>query len=518
MLALGGHRARCEAGEPAPQARITQGRLAGVRIGDVDSFLGIPYAAAPVGADRWRAPQPAPHWHGVRSADRFGPSCEQPITPSGFGPWTREYVVHGRVSENCLYLNIWAPAHARRPLPVMMWIPGGGFVSGSGSVPIYDGARLAAHGIIVVTINYRLGVLGFFTDPVLVAQARREHEPPGNWGLQDMIAALKWLHGNIAAFGGDPDQITIAGQSAGSIAVQELLTSPLAVGLFARAIAESGLADSIPAIRLARAEKAGQAFARAKGAVTLAALRALSPKALESATPMLSPVAMPIVDGVLLPASPEHRLAAGEVNHVPVLLGMNANDSVVFLGGLPSSVSRSAWRAFLRKNFAAMAPRFAKLYPARGNAGRARQMRAVRRDLGLAALYSWSRLWLAQGRAPAYAYLWTHVEPGPQSARWGAFHSSEIPYVFQTLGKAPARHFTAVDRMISRRMSRYWVNFVKTGNPNGPGLPAWPRLSAGAPRLMRLGARMWPRPFLPPAKLHAMRSFIAHGGHVGIFQ
>jgi para-nitrobenzyl esterase len=502
----------------APLARVAQGLLSGRRIGSVDVFLGVPYAAAPIGANRWRAPQLAPSWHGIRPATRFAPACMQALTPHGIGPWTGEYVVHGKVSENCLYLNIWAPAHAAQPVPVMVWIPGGAFVSGSGSVPVYNGRYLAAHGIVVVTMNYRLGVFGFLTDPALAAEARRLHEPPGNWGLQDMLAALRWVRNNIAAFGGNPRTVTVAGQSAGAIAVQELITSPLAAGLFARAIAESGLPNSrLPGgppqlASLTDAERLGAAFARATGANTLAALRALPPSALTtSAAPMTSPLIMPSIDGTLLPAAPERLLATGRFTRTPILLGMNADENTGFRSD-PTRVSPAAWRKYLRKTFGALAPRFARLFPARSARGRARELRAVRRDLGLAALYQWGRLRLAHTRTPIYAYLWTHVEPGPDARRWRVFHSSEIPYVFGTLGAAPERHFTRVDREISRRMSRYWINFVKTGNPNGAALPHWPKYARGRRWIMQLGARAAPRPILPPRILHAMRAWIAAGG------
>ncbi len=492
--------------------------LSGLREGSVNAFLGVPYAAPPVGVNRWRAPQPARPWRGVLSATHFAPSCPQTLTPHGIGPWSSEYVVHGRVSENCLYLNIWTPAHVSRPLPVMVWIPGGAFISGSGSVPVYDGRHLAAQGIIVVTINYRLGVLGFFTDPGLAAEAARLHEPPANWGLQDMIAALRWVQRNIGAFGGNPRAVTVAGQSAGAIAVQDLIASPLAAGLFARAIAESGLPNSrLPGsprhmASLAAAERAGTAFARAQHVKTLAALRALPVRDLgTSAAPMTSPLIMPIIDGTLLPAAPERLLAAGRFIRTPILLGMNADENTGFRSN-PTSLSRAAWQAYLRKTFGALAPRFARLFPAHSGRGRARAQRAVRRDLGLAALYQWGRLRLAQARAPVYAYLWTHVEPGPRSRLWRVFHSSEIPYVFGTLDAAPQRHFTRLDRRISRRMSRYWVNFVKTGDPNGPGLSHWPRLTRRAQRIMQLGAHAAPRPILPPRLLRAMRAFIAAGG------
>lgn len=515
-LAWGG---LCHAAQHAPRVRVrvTDGELLGLHEGAVDAFLGVPYAAAPVGVNRWRAPQPMRPWPGLRSARHFAPSCLQKRATQGIGPWSPEYLVHGPLSENCLYLNIWVPAHPVRPLPVMVWIPGGAFISGSGSVPIYDGRHLAAHGIIVVTINYRLGVFGFLTDPALAAQAKRLREPPGNWGLQDMIAALRWVRRNIAAFGGNPHAVTVAGQSAGAIGVQELITSPLAAGLFARAIVESGLPNSIPTPSLPAAERAGEAFARARGAGTLAALRALPARRLRtSAAPMTSPLIMPIVDGTLLPAAPEKLLATGRFAHTPVLIGMNADESTGFHSH-PSKLTRAAWHAYLRRTFATLAPRIARLYPASSPRARARALRAVRRDLGLAAVYRWSRLRLAHARTPIYAYLWTHVEPGPHSRVWRVFHSSEIPYVFETLAAAPQRHFTSLDRTISRRMSRYWVDFVKTGNPNGPGLPHWPRLTRRAPRIMQLGARARPRPILAPARLRVMRAFIASGGTPKLF-
>ncbi len=507
----------CHATVRAPRVRVADGELSGLREGDVDAFLGVPYAAPPIGVNRWRAPQPLRPWQGIRPARHFAPSCLQTLTPRGIGPWSPEYMVHGRVSENCLYLNVWAPAHATHPLPVMVWIPGGAFISGSGSVPIYNGRHLAAQGIIVVTINYRLGVPGFFTDPALAAQAKRLHEPPGNWGLQDMIAALRWVRRNIGAFGGNPRAVTVAGQSAGAIAVQELIVSPLAEHLFARAIAESGLPNSLPTPSLAAAERAGEEFARAKGATTLRALRALPPSRLATtATPMRSPLIMPIVDGKLLPAAPERLLARGRFARIPVLLGLNADESTGFHAN-PVKLSLTAWRAYLARTFGALAPRFSRLFPAPSAIARARALRAVRRDLGLAALYRWSRSRRARTRSPVYAYLWTHVEPGPRSNHWRVFHSSEIPYVFETLAAAPQRHFTALDRVISRRMSRYWINFVKTGDPNGPGLPHWPKLTRGGHWIMRLGARAMPRPILPPRLLSSMRAFIASGGTPKLF-
>lgn len=512
--------APCGAAPPGVPARVrvAQGVLEGVRTGHTVAYLGVPYAAAPIGTNRWRGPQPLRPWSGVRRAQHFAPSCLQRLSAQGFGPWSSEYGVHGALSENCLYLNVWAPAHAAHPAPVMVWIPGGAFISGSGSVPIYNGEHLAAHGIVVVTLNYRLGVFGFLTDPALAAAARRRHEPPGNWGLQDILAALRWVRSNIGAFGGNPHEVTLAGQSAGAIAVQDLLASPLAHGLFERAIAESGLPNSrlpdspVHMPTLAAAERAGARFARAKGARTSAALRALPPSALgTTVAPMSSPLVMPSVDGRLLPASPEQLLAAGRFARIPVLIGMNADENTGFRDS-PTTLTRAAWKARLRRRFGTLATRFARLFPAHGAHARARALRTLRCDVGLAALYRWNRLRQAHSRAPVYAYLWSHLEPGPQAHRWRVFHSSEIPYVFGTLNAAPQRHFTRLDHAISQHMLRYWVNFIATGNPNGAGLAHWPALTPARMRIMRLGAHPAAQPILPPPVLRAMQAYLAAGG------
>jgi para-nitrobenzyl esterase len=511
----------CRAAPPVPVVRIPQGSLSGIEQGAAAAYLGIPYAAPPVGPYRFRAPQPAPYWLGIRKATRFAASCWQVLSPAGIGPWSHEYLPQGPAREDCLYLNIWTPAaDLRHHLPVLVWIPGGGFVGGSGSVAVNNGASLAAQGIVVVTINYRLGLFGFLVTPGLAAQAARVHEPPGNYGLQDMIAALQWVHRNIAAFGGDPDAITVGGQSAGAIAVHDLIVSPLATGLFQRAITESGLPDSMPVPSLAEAEKAGEKFARSKGAASPAALRALTSRQLTAgAEPWVNglPPLTPTVDGVLLPAVPETLLVPGAFADVPILTGIDSDEASAFSGHLVGSMSQAAWNALLEKTFGALAPRFATLYPAATGAERARSARQLHHDLGLAAVYRWNQLWSAHAYSPVYGYLFDHLEPGPKSSRWGMFHSSELPYVFGALDATPERHFTAVDRSISARLMRYWVDFVKTGDPNGAALPRWPPMGPRDTRLMVITQTMRPLPVLPPRKLRAMQTFIAGGGKPGIF-
>jgi para-nitrobenzyl esterase len=511
--------APCLAVQSTPVVRIVQGELSGIEQGSIDAFLGIPYAAPPLGRNRWRAPQPAPYWEGIRSATRFAASCWQHVTPAGTGPWTHEYMPQGRVSEDCLYLNIWTPApDVRHRLPVLVWIPGGGFVSGSGSVDVYNGAKLAAKGLVVVTINYRVGLFGFFVTPALAAEAASEHEPPGNYGLQDMIAALQWVHRNIAAFGGDPDAITVGGQSAGAMALHDLIVSPLAIGLFRRAIVQSGLPDTEPTPSLAEAERAGEKFARSKAA-SLAALRALTPRNLTAGPDVhQGPLLLPIADGVLLPARPEALLIPGAFADVPILAGIDADEATAFSEGpLVESMSQAAWKALLEKTFGAQASRFAALYPARTGAERARSARQLHRDLGLAAVYRWNREWTAHAHSPVYGYLFDHLEPGPDSHRWGMFHSSELPYVFGILDAAPERHFTGIDRTLSAHLMQYWAAFVKTGDPNGAGLPAWPAIQPPDPKVMVLARTLEPRPVLPPRKLVAIQAFLAAGGKPGIF-
>ena len=505
-------------------ARTQQGRLRGIAAGVVAAYLGVPYAAPPLGGNRWRAPQPPASWGGVRVANQHPPSCYQPLTPHGFGPWTAEYVVQGAISENCLYLNIWTPApngpaaqvRAER-LPVLLWIHGGGFTTGSGSIPIYDGAALAAHGIVVVDVNYRLGVFGFLAHPAL--SARAPQHVSGNYGLLDIVAALRWLHANVAAFGGDPHAITIAGQSAGAAAVIDLDVSPLADGLYARAIAESGAGLNLPTATLAAAEQAGEQFARAHGARTLAALRALPAARLSGGPPGAQRGFAPIVDGWVLPQAPAQLLAAGRFHRTPFLTGMVADENSAMT---PTYQHQSAAQceATLERLFGAQLATFHKLYWQPGSGTDCTTpLQQLLRDRGLAATWQWAQTRAAQGSPLIYLYLYDHPEPGPDASRYGAFHSSEIPYVFETLNASPARPFTVRDRAICAVMSAYWLNFVKRGNPNGEQLPHWPPVAPDNPQIMELGNGFGPRPLLGEegaARLRALRGFLAAGGRAGL--
>ena len=501
------------------QARVEQGELAGTAQGSVVAYRGVPYAAPPVAARRWRDPQPAAKWTGVRAADRFGANCQQDLTPGNrLGPWTHEYLITGPVSEDCLFLNIWTPARqSSEQLPVLFWIHGGAFTGGSGDVPIYDGANLASRGILVVSANYRLGVYGFLAHPELSAEGLGAS---GNYGLRDQIAALAWVQRNIGAFGGDAARVTIAGQSAGAASVHDLILSPLAKGLFQRAIAQSGSGMGLRLPPKADAEAGGVRFARAAGATSLAGLRALTPDQLGAAARKAAASAgsagglrfAPIADGVVLPASPDAALAEGRTNDTPILTGLTQDEGSAMNPAYRSS-DQVAYRAALTRRFGAFAERFAGAYPAERSAASGP---ALSRDRGLASMLFWAESRRKTSQYPVYAYLVTHVEPGPDSATYGAFHSNEIPYVFDTLDKAPERGFTERDRDFAKTMGSYWVNFVTTGNPNGPGLAAWPKLEEGA-SIMELGDSLTARPALAEEKLRLFREYAASGGELGLF-
>ncbi len=473
------------------QVHVAQGDLEGVAEGPVTAYLGVPFAAPPVGTLRWKAPQPAKAWAGVRKADRFAADCRQGVTPQGFGPWTHEYVVQGPVSEDCLYANVWTGAKAGDRRPVMVWIYGGGFNSGGGSVEVYDGRALAARGIVVVNFNYRVNVYGFLAHPGLTAEAGTS----GNYGLLDQIAALTWVRDNIAAFGGDPAQVTIAGQSAGAASVHDLMHSPLASGLFVRAIAESGSGMGLDPAPLSDGEAQGAAFQQAAGAVNLGALRTLDGAALDKA--MGGAQFRPVMDGKVVT---DHV-----VNDVPVLTGLTANETSP--GGRPEPAA-DAFAAQLAAMFGPLAGEASALYPYADDAAD-----AVARDRGLAALYLWDRD--RSGHAPVHGYLWTHVEPGPNADGYKAFHSSEVPYVFGSF--TPDRLFTDDDRKLSDEVESYWVNFVTTGDPNGAGLPEWPALTPDSKTILQIDTDTHSRPLLDDQRLDLFVRRSAQGGKVTLF-
>jgi len=463
---------------------VVQGRWARVDGKRLGEFRGIPYAAAPVGRLRWRPPQPVPAWSGVRDARHFAARCMQlPL----FGDMV--FRADG-MSEDCLYLNVWTPAassHARAKLPVLVYFFGGGYVAGDASERRYDGASLAARGIVTVTVNYRLGVFGFLALPALAAESPRH--AAGDYGLLDQVAALNWVRSNVARFGGDPRRITIGGESAGSISVSALMVSPLAKSLIAGAIGESGamLAPLGPQ-PLAAAERRGEAFAAAVGAPSLSALRAMSASTLLRATAPAADrkfVFYPDVDGYFLTARPARSFARGAQARVPLLLGGNSAEGAFesLLGKAPPTPAN--YRAALERRFGPLAGRAAVLYPGPTVAAVRRSAMALAGDLFIAhTTWRWMDLARRSGRAPVYFYYFDKARPLPRhpapgaTREIGAVHSGEIEYALGNLGGNAVYAWTAADFAVSRIMEGYFARFIATGNPNGPGLPYWPAARA----------------------------------------
>jgi para-nitrobenzyl esterase len=471
--------------------------------GGVRIFRGVPFAAPPVGPLRWRAPDPPAQWSGVRDAKAFSSECIQNIVTER-KPWTEEFMAHGATSEDCLYLNVWtAAASASERRPVYVWLYGGGLVEGSGSVAVYDGEALARQGLIVVSPNYRLGVFGYFAHPELTRES--PHHASGNYGYLDQVAALQWVRRNIAAFGGDPTRVTIGGQSAGAGSVHALTVSPLAKGLFARAIAESGSGLGRAAMPLADAEQDGLRFAAARHADSLAALRALPPSAL--APPLDSdPRWGAVVDGWVLPDAIDRVLARGAQNDVALLTGLNADEgsSAVTYGTIPAA----EFTKQSRDKFGALADAFLALYPASNDAEASRSQIEAARDQGLVSMYLWGTLRANSSRTPLYTYYWNHAMPGPDRDRYRAFHTSEVPYVFSSLHRSN-RPWQPEDLAVAERMSSYWTNFVTSGDPNGSTLDAWPPFRTGAPTTMELGDRFGARAVADAARLEFFSKYFA---------
>ena len=458
---------------------------------EIRLFKGIPYAAPPVGNLRWRAPQPAAPWQGVRKADQYGNSCMQSGNTfdestaqvrEGKSPYSPEYYAWKEPrTEDCLYLNVWTSAKtATEKQSVYVYLHGGGFQQGSGALPIYAGDGLAKQGVVVVTINYRLGVFGFMTHPELTAESG--HQASGNYGLMDQIAALRWVQNNIAAFGGDPAKVTVAGQSAGAHSVNYLVSSPLAKGLFRQAISESGgmFAPSAAGVSdlssgrtpyLKDAEQQGVTFAQSRKALSLAALRALPAEQLVGPG---APV-RPVVDGYVLPSDVYSVFAAGKQNDVPMLIGWNSGDGTPFgsNSGLPEKAA--GFKDAARQRFGTLADAFLEVFPVTADADAMKVRTSVARDTMFAwQSRTWARMAAKTGKSPYYAFYWDHMPPGrPHLKHFGAFHSSEIVYALNNLSTWDMP-WAEVDRKLSHVMSSFWVNFVKTGNPNGKGLPAWP--------------------------------------------
>ncbi|HEY1865226.1 MAG TPA: carboxylesterase family protein [Roseiarcus sp.] len=440
----------------------------------IRAYKGIPYAAPPLGPLRWRPPETAVAWTGLRPTQDFGPHSVQGVV------WDDIDLNGADSSEDCLHLNIWTPAapETSARLPTMVWIHGGGFVVGSGAEPRYDGARLAARGIVVVTVNHRLNALGFLAHPELTAES--DHRASGNYGLLDLVAALQWVQRNIATFGGDPGKVTIAGESAGSIAASALMASPLAKGLFARVIGESGAMFASPTRALAslvEAEATGLDFMRKIGAHSLAELRAIPADAILAAAPGLG--FRPIVDGWFLPRSPAEIFAAGEQNDVPLMAGWNKDEGFNFTL-LQGDDAKRGYADLARAIFGERTEELLQHYPDGSPDAATVSARALGGDLAIIhSTWAWIEAQKQSGRAEIFRFRFDRAPLTPQgwfgerdSRDAGAFHAGELLYVFDNLDAHPWAIDDA-DRALAQLTSSYWVNFVMNGDPNGPGLPHW---------------------------------------------
>ncbi len=460
----------------APVIEAPAGAVQGTSDGTIASFKGIPYAAPPVGEARWQPPRPATEWDGVRDATEFGAACYQPTIPGAANGIYYEEV--GRMSEDCLSLNIWTPENAENA-PVFVWIHGGALVSGASSFKMYDGARMAEQGVIVVSINYRLGVLGFLAHPELSAESAEGIS--GNYGLMDQIEALRWIKRNIASFGGNPENVTIAGESAGGLSVMWLMTSPSARGLFDKAIMESAYMVSSPALKEPQnghpsAESMGTWLQGQLEAPDLAALRAMEPGSLVNRATRAGFLTWSTVDGKLIPHQIAETFDLGEQAPVPLLAGFNAGEIRSLRRLLPPApTTKSAYEAKIRELYGDLADVFLALYPP-DNVDES--MLAATRD----ALYGWTAERLARKQTvlgqDAYLYLFDHGYPAADKAGLHAFHASEIPYVFGTIHDT-ARNWPRIprkpaERKLSDAMLQYWTGFARDGDPRAHRQVDWP--------------------------------------------
>ncbi|HEY0595486.1 carboxylesterase/lipase family protein, partial [Sphingopyxis sp.] len=473
------------------------GSVEGKSARGIATFKGIPFARPPVGELRWKAPLPLPAWEGVRKAQSFGAACVQP----------RPNAVHiyanppAKISEDCLTLNIWAPDKIR-DAPVIVWIHGGALSTGYSHEAMYDGAKLAARGAVVVSINYRLGVLGYMAHPALSAES--PDGVSGNYGLLDQIAALEWVKANIGAFGGDANNVTIAGESAGALSVMYLMASPKARGLFHKAIAQSAYMISTPSLKDMRhgepaAEATGEKVATALGAADIAALRALDPVALTDGAAKAGYFPWGTVDGKILPDQLVDIFDRGEQAPVPMIAGFNIGEirSLRILAP-PVPANAAAYEAAIRERYGDLADAWLRLYPAKDLA---ETILAAPRD----ALYGWTseRLAIKQTALgqPAYLYLFDHGYPAASEYGLHGFHAAEIPYVFGTASDTPPYWPKIPDSVAERRfaaaMGDYWVSFARTGRPEATGQAAWPPYGTDAAFMAfadvpRPGARLMP--------------------------
>jgi para-nitrobenzyl esterase len=463
----------CIAQQPT-SVKVEEGLLQGTSEGGLTVYKGIPFAAPPVGDLRWRAPQPAAKWEGVKQADKFAP-----------GPIQAWGAPAGK-SEDCLFLNVWSPAKsASDRIPVLVWIYGGGFNGGSTSEPNYSGENLAKKGVVLVSIAYRVGQLGFLAHPELSAE--NPNHVSGNYGLLDMIAGLQWIQKNIAAFGGDPNKVTIFGESAGGIAVSMLCASPLAKGLFHGAISESGGSFGPPRPntfpgenmkRLPDAERAGKAYTDSAKVSSIVEMRKLSPDKL----PAIRGLAWPIIDGYVIPDDQYKLYEAGKFNDTPILVGYNSDEGASFS---PPKTPEDYIKG-VKVRYGKFADNLLKAYPV-GTTTVPKTARDLARDAAFGwQTWSWARLQSKMGKSKAFYYYFDHHPDFPEGspkAGYGSPHGQDVAYVFQHINRT-SPEATNTDDAISEAMATYWTNFAKYGDPSGNGVPAWPAFSDANPGVM----------------------------------
>lgn len=485
----------CSQEAPVPKVDVNSlktqdGVISGKLVGEdsIKTFMGIPFAAPPIGENRWREPQPVKPWEGIKvTVDNPPSAIQRPPVP--FFAWSEEFLIPpAPISEDCLYLNVWTGAeNQEEKRPVMVWIHGGGFSGGSGTVPLYDGEELAKKGIVVVTINYRLGVFGFLASPELSENS--SSGTSGNYAFLDQIAALMWVKNNIAAFGGDPDNVTIAGQSAGSMSVNVLVGSPLAKGLFNKAIAQSGAMFNFDGARggigKEVVEKGGEEFMQKLGVSSIDEMRMIPADSLLAAGGSF----WPYKDDYVIPINFDEAFTSGASNAVKLLTGWNADDNVSFAGPqIPAQFQETA-----KQKYPDRYEEYLKFFPANSEE-ELEETQAVLSEMMFGYQnFTWAKIQSELAPESSYLYHFTRVPPGEPN--YGAFHSAEFSYSFHTL-KYWNRPFTEVDYKLEDAMSQYWVNFVKNGDPNGEGLPKWPAFSSDNPMLMELGEEI--QPIKPP--------------------
>jgi para-nitrobenzyl esterase len=458
---------------PSPEVKTAQGTATGkwIRDGKEKAFLGLPYAAPPIGNLRWKAPEPPAAWTGTRDASHFGNRCEQ------WHVWDDYIFTDPGPSEDCLFLNVYAPATAKQGsnLPVMVWIHGGGFLAGAGSEPRYTNPALVAKGVIVITLNYRLNIFGFLASQDL---AKEQNGHAGNYGLMDVVAALRWVKANAGAFGGNANNVTIFGESAGSFAVSALTAAPSARGLFQKAIGESGafFGSAIPMTAADERAKHDQSFVTSLGAKNLEDLRAIpAEKILDAVQKQRGIGFSAVVDGTFLPESLPETYAAGRQAHVPSIIGWNRDERA---GTLSKDMTAEKWKAFAKEHYSAKADEFLAAFPANTDEQSIRSADDYTTN-GFIAMgaWKWAEAQSKTGQAPVYRYRFDRPAPPEPLHPTGkyAFHSTELEYVFGTLDVRNGATWQPADHKLSDEVVTYWTNFARTGDPNGSGLPHWPR-------------------------------------------